>query len=203
VIRSVVFDIGGVLLEWDPRAVYRQLIDDEAEIDRFLREVVTMDWNLTLDAGRSFDEACDELASVHPEHAELIHAWKRQDEMVVGEIPGTGAIVERLRAAGVPLFQLTNMPLDVYEARVAAWPILQGFDGAIVSGGEKVVKPSPDIFGLLTSRFGLVPAETLFVDDSLANVHGAESAGFAAHHFTDAAALERVLVERGVLAPAG
>jgi 2-haloacid dehalogenase len=203
VIRNVVFDIGGVLLDWDPRAVYRQLVDDEAEIDRLLGEVLTMDWNLELDAGRSFDEACAELAARHPDDAELIEAWKRQDEMVVGEIADTGDIVRRLRLAGVPLYLLTNMPQDVFEARLATWSILQGFDGAIVSGGEKVVKPSPAIFELLTTRFDLVPAETLFVDDSVANVRGAEAAGFGIHHFTGAADLEVRLIELGLLDGSG
>ena len=202
-IRSVVFDIGGVLLHWDPRAVYRQLIDDEAEIDRFLGEVLTMEWNLALDAGRSFDEACAELAARHPDDAELIHAWKRQDEMIVGEVAGAGELVQRLRVAGVPLYLLTNMPQDVFEARLASWSILEGFDGAIVSGGEKVVKPSPEIFGLLTTRFGLVPTETLFIDDSAANVRGAEAAGFGGHHFTGAADLEARLIELGLLDGSG
>ena len=202
-IRNVVFDIGGVLLEWDPRAVYRQLIDDEAEIDRFLGDVLTMEWNLTLDAGRSFDEACAELAARHPDDAELIHAWKRQDEMIVGEVTGSRELVRRLRVAGVPLYLLTNMPQDVFDARLAAWSILEGFDGAIVSGGEKVVKPSPEIFGLLTTRFDLVPAETLFIDDSAANVRGAEAAGFGGHHFTGAAGLEARLIELGLLDGSG
>ena len=198
-IRSVVFDIGGVLLRWDPRAVYRQLIEDEAEIDRILGEVVTSAWNLTLDAGRPFDEACAELAASHPDDAELIHAWKRQDEMIVGEVPGSAAIVDRLQAAGVPLYQLTNMPHDVYHARVAAWPVLQGFEGAIVSGAERLVKPAPEIFELLATRFGLVPSETLFIDDSPANVRAAESVGLAGHVFVDAPGLEAALVDLGLL----
>ena len=198
-VRNVVFDIGGVLLEWDPRQVYRQLIDDEAEMDRFLAEVMTMEWNLTLDAGRSFDEACDELAARHPQHTDLVHAWKRQDEMIVGEVAGVAALVHELRAQGTPLYLLTNMPADVFDDRLASWAVLQGFDGAIVSGSEKVVKPSREIFELLTTRFGLEPAETLFIDDSEPNVRGAESAGFHAHHFTGADGLQRRLVALGLL----
>ena len=93
----MVFDIGGVLLDWDPRHLYRSLIDDVDEMEWFLANVCTAAWNAELDGGRSFDEACDGLAARHPEHAELVHAWKRQDEMVAGEIAGTAEIVRELR----------------------------------------------------------------------------------------------------------
>lgn len=189
----MVFDIGGVLLDWDPRHLYSRLIADAAERDRFLAEVCTMDWNLTLDRGRSFDDACADLAAEHPEHRELIDAWKRQDEMVAGEIPGVAAVVGRLRAAQVPLYLLTNMPSPVFRARVQKYEVLQGFHGAVVSGDEGVLKPSAEIFGVLATRFGLRPASTLFVDDSETNVRGAEALGFQAHHFRDAACLEATL----------
>ena len=109
-VTSVVFDIGGVLLDWQPRLAYRELIPDSEELDRFLAEVCTTEWNLTLDAGRPLDEACAELAAQHPDQAERILAWKRQDEMIAGEIPGIADLVARLKANGVPLHLLTNMP---------------------------------------------------------------------------------------------
>lgn len=196
---NVVFDIGGVLLRWDPRLLYRSLIPDPAELDWFLAEVCTMAWNGELDAGRPFDEACGELAARHPDHAGLVHAWRRQDEMIGGEVPGTAALVERLRAAGVPLHLLTNMPADVFHERVARFEVLQGFDGAIVSGEERVLKPDPEIFRRLAERFALDPAATLFVDDVEANVQGALAAGFQAHRFVNAATLEEVLVAHGLL----
>ncbi|MGI8983420.1 MAG: HAD family hydrolase [Acidimicrobiales bacterium] len=187
-LAAVVFDIGGVLLEWDPKLVYQDLLSPD-QLDRFLAEICNADWNATLDAGRPFDEACAELASRHPDHAELIHAWKRQDEMIAGEVAGTGALVARLRGAGVPLYLLTNMPADVFAARRRRYPILQRFDGAVVSGEEGVLKPSAEIFARLRDRFGLDPAATLFVDDQEANVAGATAAGFLAHRFVDAPAL--------------
>lgn len=198
-VRSVVLDIGGVLLDWDPRHLYRTLIDDADDLERFLAEVCTSDWNSTLDAGRSFDEACGELAALHPARADLIHAWKRQDEMIAGEVPGMRDIVAALRARGVPLYLLTNMPAPVFKDRLATYDVLQGFDGAVVSGREGVLKPSPEIFELLIRRYGLDPEATLFVDDSAANVAGARSAGLEAHLFIGAADLADELARRGVL----
>jgi 2-haloacid dehalogenase len=197
-VRALVFDIGGVLLEWDPRLVYRDLLPDPADLDRFLAEICTPDWNATLDAGRPFDEACDELARRHPDHAELIHAWKRQDEMIAGEIAGTVELVARLHAAGVPLYLLTNMPAEVFAARRARDPVLQQFHGAVVSGEEGVLKPSPEIFAILRDRYALDPATTLFVDDMEVNVAGARAAGFLAHRFVEAPALAAFLGEHGL-----
>lgn len=197
-VRSVVFDIGGVLLDWDPRHLYRHLIPDRAEREWFLAEVCTMAWNLTLDAGRPFEDACDELARAHPGHAELVHAWKRQDEMVAGEVPGTAELVRALKARGLPLYLLTNMPASVYRERRDRYTVLAAFDGAVVSGEEGLTKPSADIFGLLCDRFGLLRAETLFIDDAMVNVEGARAQGLQAHHFVDAALLAADLAERGL-----
>ena len=197
-VRAVVFDIGGVLLEWDPRLVYRDLLPDPAELDRFLAEVCTPDWNATLDAGRPFEEACAELARRHPDHAELIHAWKRQDEMIAGEITGTSELVARLGGAGVPLYLLTNMPAEVFAARRDRYPVLQQFDGAVVSGEEGVLKPAPEIFAILRDRYALDPARTLFVDDMEVNVAGARAAGYLAHRFVDAPALALALGAHGL-----
>lgn len=199
VVRNVVFDIGGVLLDWDPRHLYRDLVADPAELEWFLANVCTMVWNAELDAGRPFDDACDALASAHPDHAELVHAWKRQDEMIAGEVAGTADVVRELRASGVPLYLLTNMPTDVFAARHAKYGVLQGFDGAVVSGDEGVLKPSPEIFQIVTSRFGLEPAETLFIDDSEPNVAGARAAGLQALHFVDAPTLRAALADLDLL----
>jgi 2-haloacid dehalogenase len=198
VIRTVVFDIGGVLLDWNPRHLYDRLIADDAERERFLAEVCTPAWNAELDLGRSFDEACTELADRFPDQAELIHAWTRQDEMVAGVIPGMPELVERVQAAHVPRYLLTNMAAKDFRDRVERYPILQGFDGAVVSGDEGLAKPSAEIFGLLVSRFGVDPAESLYIDDTAANVRAAEAVGFRAHHFTDAASLAEVLEAHGL-----
>ncbi|HEY3143070.1 MAG TPA: HAD family phosphatase [Acidimicrobiales bacterium] len=189
VVKNVVFDIGGVLLQWDPRMLYGQLIPDPDELDWFLDDVCNPAWNSTLDLGRDFDEACTELAASFPNHAELVHAWKRQDEMVAGEVPGTGEIVRRLKANGVPLYLVTNAPANVFAARRAEYEILQQFDGAVVSGEEGVLKPSPEIFERLADRYGIDPAASLFIDDVQQNVDGALAAGFQAVRFVDAESL--------------
>ncbi len=187
-----------MLLDWNPRFLYRRLIPDRAELEWFLTDVCSMEWNLQLDAGRSFDEACDELVARYPAHADLVHAWKRQDEMVAGEVPGMVAVVEDLKANGVPLFLLSNMPAHVYRDRRARYPLLQLFDGAVVSGEEGVLKPSAEIFARLRARFGLDPVRTLFVDDVEKNVSGARAAGFQAHWFRDASTLQLALKECGL-----
>jgi 2-haloacid dehalogenase len=198
-IRNVVFDIGGVLLEWDPARVYRPLIADPVELERFFAEVCTSEWNETLDAGRPFDEACDELAAQFPDQADLVQAWRRQDDMVAGEIAGTVELVARLRAAGRPLYLLTNMPSDIFRHRRERYAVLRQFDGWVVSGEEGVLKPSPEIFDVLINRYGLEPRETLFVDDAERNVVGAEAVGFMTHRFVDPPALARVLADHGLL----
>ena len=199
-VRNVVFDVGGVLLDWDPRFVYRELIPDPGELERFLAEVCTMEWNSTLDAGRPIDEACAELAARWPEHAELVHAWKRQGEMIGGEIPGVGELVRRLREqAGVGLYLLTNVPAEVMAARFDRYDLLGLFDGAVVSGEERLLKPSPEIYQLLVRRYGLAPGESLFVDDVEANVEAARALGFHGHRFVDAPTLAAALREHGLL----
>ena len=197
--RAVVFDIGGVLLDWDPRYLYRSLIADPAEIERFLAEVCTGAFNAELDAGRPFDDACAELSARHPDHVELIRAWSRQDEMIGGEIAGTAALVERLAESGVELYLLTNMPTDVFAARRARYPVLQRFAGALVSGAEGVLKPEAEIYRRTIDRFGLTPTETLFVDDKPGNVEAAEALGLVGHQFVDAPTLEDALRDLGFL----
>ena len=189
-VDAAIFDIGGVLLDWDPRHLYQHLIPDVAELDRFLGEICTLEWNLTFDAGTPFDEGCRALAAEHPDHAELIHQWRRQAEMVRGEVAGTRAVVERLHADGVPLYLLTNMPAEVFDERARTYDVFEYFDGAVVSGVERVLKPDRRIFELAAERFALEPGRTAFVDDSPRNVAAAADVGFLAHHFTDAAALD-------------
>jgi 2-haloacid dehalogenase len=198
VVQAVVFDIGGVLLDWSPRYLYGDVLSED-ELDHFLSAVCTTEWNLSLDAGRDFDVACKELAAEFPEYEAHIHAWKRQDEMICGGIDGTVAVARELLDRHVPSYLLTNMPGPVFERRRADYEFLQWFDGAVVSGYEGVLKPDPEIFRRLADRFGLEPATTLFIDDSTLNTDAAAALGFQTHRFTSPDELRRDLQARGLV----
>jgi 2-haloacid dehalogenase len=201
-VDTVVFDIGQVLLDWDPRHLYRRLIADEAAMERFLAEVCPPAWNLEQDRGRPWEEGIAERIALFPGQEALIHAYRaRWIEMIAGEIPGTMALHGALRDAGVPLYALTNFAADTFEEAAGRFPVLrQGFRDVVVSGAEGMVKPDPAIYRLLLARNGGIdPARCLFIDDSLRNVRGAEAVGMRAHHFRDAATLAAELRALGLL----
>jgi 2-haloacid dehalogenase len=198
-IAAVVFDLGGVLLDWDPRYLYRELFDDEDEMERFLSEVCTLDWHAAHDRGRPFAESCAELAAAHPEQADLIWAWStRSEEMIAGPIQGTVEILRELKAAGVPVYALTNMEAETYPLRRERYDFLRGFAGTVVSSHEGVAKPDPEIFRRLLERFGLEASLTVLIDDSEANVRAARAVGMQAVRFRSPEQLRGWLRERGL-----
>jgi 2-haloacid dehalogenase len=195
-IEAVVFDIGGVLIDWDPEYLYRNLIDDPRERRRFLTEVCSPEWNAAQDAGRPWKDAVAELIAEHPHHADLIEAYHlRWEEMVAGPIPGSVEILEDLRARQIPTYALTNFSSDKWEVAVARWQFLGEFDGAVVSGEEGVIKPDPAIYRILLDRFALDPERAFYVDDRIENVRAAEEVGMRASVFVDAPTLRRRLHE--------
>jgi 2-haloacid dehalogenase len=199
--KAVVFDLGGVLIDWDPRHLYRKLLADDAAVEEFLATVCTPEWNAELDRGRPFAEGVAELVERHPEHAANIAAYhERWPEMVSGDIPGTVEVLAELRAAGVPLYALTNWSAETFAITRGRFEFLEWFDGLLVSGEERVTKPDPAIFRLLVDRFGLDPAATVFVDDAEANVAAARRLGIDAIRFTGPEDLRRELVARRLLA---
>ena len=198
---TVVFDIGKVLLDWDPRHLYRRLIPDEAAMERFLAEVCTPEWNLAQDRGRPWAEAIAERCARFPEQAALIQAFRAQwHAMIAGPVPGSLELLAALRARGVPLYAITGHAVDTFEESIPRFPFLrEAFRDVVVSGREGVTKPDPAIYRLLLDRNGLDAARCLFIDDSLANVRGAEAVGMVAHHFRDAATLAAALRGFGLL----
>jgi 2-haloacid dehalogenase len=199
-VQAVVFDLGGVLLDWNPRYLYRRLIDDEREMERFLAEICTLEWHAAHDLGVPFARSLPELAAAHPEHAELIHAWgERSEEMIGGAIEDTVTILADLRARGVPCYALTNMEAETYPLRRARFDFLRWFDGTVVSSAERVAKPDPEIFRRLLARYELIAEHTVMVDDRQDNVTAAREVGMQAVRFRSAAGLRRWLAEAGLL----
>jgi len=199
-VDTVVFDVGNVLIRWDPRHLYRRLIPEEAAMERFLAEVCTEAWNLEQDRGRSWAEAIAERVPLFPQHEALIRAYAENwQEMVPGEVPGTVALLEALRGRGVPLYAITNFSAEKFAEAQARFAFLRGFRDVVVSAHERLVKPDPAIYRVLLDRNGLAAARCLFIDDSEKNVRAAEAAGMQAHHFRDAAGLEAELRRLGLL----
>lgn len=185
---AIIFDIGRVLYDWDPRFLYERLIPKGEALDAFLRDVVTQDWHFQHDAGRDFADTSVELIARHPHHAELIAAWgPRFAESIPGPIAGMHELVERLDDAGVPLFAITNFSHEFFPPfRAAEAALFDRFRDIVVSGEEKLVKPDAAIYQLALDRFGLTAAEAVFIDDNATNVAGAAAVGMTAILFTGA-----------------
>ena len=200
-LSTVIFDLGGVLIDWDPRHLYRKLFaDDEAAMELFLATVCTHEWNRCQDAGRSFAEGARLLKAEHPDQAELIDAYGiRFDEMIAGPIGGSIAILAELRERGKRLFGLTNWSAETYPVALQRFEFLRWFRGILVSGEIGLIKPDPRIFGLLIERFGIDPQRAVYVDDVEANIAAAEPFGIHAIHFTTPARLREELVALGLL----
>ncbi|HEU4650967.1 MAG TPA: HAD family phosphatase [Croceibacterium sp.] len=199
--RAVVFDIGRVLFDWDLRHLFEKLIDDPAELDWFLANVVTEQWHFQSDAGRPLAEMLPELKALHPDQAPLIDAYaERFAETLPHAIPGTHELVRRLADSGVPLFGLTNFGAEFWDRFGRAQPIFELFADVVVSGHERSVKPEPRIYEIAEARFGVPPPLLFFTDDNPANVAAAAARGWQAHLFTGADALARELATRGLLA---
>jgi 2-haloacid dehalogenase len=200
----VVFDLGGVLIDWDPRYLYRQLFDDADEMESFLAEVTTAEWNAHQDAGRPWVEAIEILVAQHRERRELIEAFhQRWPEMLAGEVPGTVDVLADLRATGVRLAALSNWSAEMFPVARERFEFLAWFEGIVISGDVGVNKPDPRIFLHLVKQFEIEPAAALFIDDSPANIDAATALGFRAIQFTGATRLRRDLVRFGLLPDVG
>ena len=186
----VLFDLGGVLIDWNPRHLYRKLIADEAFLEWFLAEVCSPEWNAAQDAGRTWAAAVAEATARHPEHQALIEAYAaRWPEMVAGDIEESVAVLTALAARGVPLFALTNWSAETFHHARNRFAWLRHFQDILVSGEVALKKPDPAIFRLMLDRIGAAPANVLFVDDSAANIAASQALGMQTLHFTSPAVL--------------
>lgn len=199
-IDVVVFDLGGVLIDWNPRYLYRQLIGDEAAMERFLSEICSPAWNARQDAGRPWHLAVEELSARHPKHAALIAAYhQRWPEMLGGDIPDAVDLLRELRELkGVRLYALTNWSQETFPLARSRFPFLECFDGFVVSGEERLVKPDPAIFRRLLKRYDITPHHAVFIDDSPANVTAAVGVGFHALQFRGVQQLRHDLIGLGL-----
>jgi len=197
----VVFDVGGVLLQWDPRHLYRKLFaGDDAAMEHFLGNVCTEEWNERQDAGRTFADAAAELLPAHADQAHLIHAFGRRfDEMIPGAIEETVDILRELKRAGVPLYAVTNWSAETFPSAQNRFDFLAEFDGIVVSGEEGVIKPDPRIFRILLDRYDIPAHAAVFIDDNPANAEAATNLGIHGIHFRSPQQLRRELVELGLL----
>jgi 2-haloacid dehalogenase/putative hydrolase of the HAD superfamily len=199
-VKAVLWDIGNVVVRWDPRTLYSKIFPDPAERDRFLSTVCTMEWHARHDLGVTFAENRAPLLARFPDQAAHIHAWEsRWWEMFSGVIPETEAAIEALAARGAPQHGLSNMSHEVIDGVLAMTPALARLDGIVFSGHLGLMKPDAAIFRAACERFGRAAADFLFIDDSTANIEAARALGFDTHHFTDPATLRPALEARGLL----
>ena len=200
-ITTLIFDLGGVLIDWNPRHLYRKLLDDEAAIDDFLDRICTSDWNEQQDAGRSLEAATKSKVEEFPEKKELIEAYYgRWSEMLGGPIAGTVALLEELRRQqNYKLLALTNWSDETFPVAWERYSFLRYFEDILVSGREGLKKPDPAIYRLLLERNGLDPQGALFIDDNARNVAAAKKMGIKTIHFTSSGDFKNALEEKGLL----
>jgi 2-haloacid dehalogenase len=200
-VSIVVFDLGGVLVDWDPRYLLRKIMPGrEAEMETLLAEVLNHAWNLERDKGDSWAEAMEQLKIEHPQWADVFELYtERWAETLGGSHEETVAVLRELKARGVPLYALSNWSAEMFPHAEAKYDWLELFDGVVVSGRVKMVKPDRAIFDYLIATYGLRAGDLFFIDDHEPNVRAARSYGIDAHHFQGAARLREALASRGLL----
>lgn len=199
--RIVLFDLGHVVVDWQPIKLYRTLFESEAEAETFVRDVCNMDWHVEHDRGVSMADNAKPLIAKYPHYESQILAWRSHWlDMFEGYVPGMPQLMASLEEARIPLYGLSNLPAEVAEETFDAFPMIKLLRDVIVSGEEKVVKPEPRIYEIALERMGNPdPAEVLFTDDREKNCVMAKSLGIKAHHFQGAAGFEARLKAEGLL----
>ncbi len=199
--NTIIFDLGAVLIDWNPQHLYRKIFKEEAQMLHFLQNICTPAWNEEQDGGRPLQEATDLLISQYPEHAENIkHFYGRWEEMLGGAIEETVEIFKELKSTNkYTFYALTNWSAETFPIALERFPFLKWFDGIVVSGTEKNRKPYATFYQLLLNRYQVDPANALFIDDNLRNVHAAEQLGIESIHFISPLQLRKSLQEKGIL----
>ena len=197
----IIFDLGGVLIDWNPRYLYRKLFaGDEAAMEHFLANVCTFAWHERHDAGERFADTRVELKTKHPDHAALIDLWgDRHAEMYGGAIEGSVDILERLAARNVPLYAITNFPAETFPVARDLFGFLSHFRDVAVSGEERVIKPDPRLYKILLERNRIDPRRAVYIDDNAKNIEVANALELHGIHFKEPAQLEAELAGLGLL----
>lgn len=199
-IKNIVFDFGGVLVDWNPRYLYDKYFGDPTQSQWFLDNICLYSWNLQMDGGKPFAEGVAELQAEHPEWAEAIGIYHtRWVEMMGGEVEGTASVLRGLKAAGYKIYGLTNWSAETFPMIRDTYPVFQEFDGIVVSGEEHLLKPYAPIYHCLLERYALQPEESLFIDDNADNVAAAQAVGMHSVRFFDAETLVRQLKEMDIV----
>lgn len=198
--KNIVFDLGAVLIDWNPRHLYRKIFTNPTQMEHFLTEVCPMTWNVEMDGGKPFEQGCAQRTQLFPQYAAQINAYyTRWAEMLGGEINGTVQILRELKQNGYPVYALTNWSAETFPLAQAKFPFLKEFNGIVVSGHEKCTKPEPRLYQILLERYHLQAKDCIFIDDNPANVTAAQALGFDGILFTSPEELRTGLHARGVL----
>ena len=200
-INTIIFDLGGVLIDWNPKHLYRKLFVSEIAVNYFLDHITTHEWNEQQDAGRPLKEATDLLVSEYPEYTPEINAFygRWEEEMLGDAVHGTVDVLKYyVDNPDFRVIALTNWSAETFPIAQAKFPFLGWFEDILVSGAEKLKKPDPAIYKLMIERFKIDPERSIFIDDSQRNVDGAESVGIKSIHFTDPSSLKSSLIANGL-----
>lgn len=200
-IKTIIFDLGAVLIDWNQRHLYRKIFKTEEEMEWFLANVCTSEWNEEQDAGRPFEEAVKIQTALFPQFSSEIEAfWKRWPEMMAGPIEGTVTIFDTLKSKNqYKFYALTNWSAETFPFALNRFDFFNWFDGIVVSGEEKTRKPFPEFYRILFERFQVNPAEALFIDDSVRNIEAGQKLGLNTIHFLSSEQLENDLIKLRLL----
>lgn len=198
-IEGVIFDLGGVVVDWNPMYLYRKVFADEDQAAQFLAKICTPAWNEMQDAGRTLQEGTEELVALHPRYEHEIRAYYgRWVEMIGEPIPGTLDVIRALKQGGIRVFALSNWSAETFVHVADRFEAFKLFEQILLSGEHGCIKPQAQFYGIALQRFGMPPKSLVFVDDNERNVAGAEAAGIRGLVFTGADKLRRDLQALGV-----